>query len=331
MAVVTVAVDAMGGDRAPAEIIAGVRAAVVPGTLEVVLVGDERLIRDGLGSEPHAGITIRHAGELITFEDDPVTAVRAKSDASLVVTIRGVKEGWANAAVSAGATGAMLAASLFSLRRIPGVIRPGLAAVLPGALGPVTLLDCGASVDSRPQQLSQYAHMGLALARDVLGVANPTVGLLSVGEEPGKGDARTREAYADLDADPALPFIGNVEGRDIMVHRSDIVVCDGFAGNIALKAIEGAGKYFFSSLRDKLGKSARGKLGGLLIGKPARTLRARLDPETYGGAYLLGVQGVVVVAHGSSSRVAIANACRYAAAGVRAGVCDHIEEAMRRR
>jgi glycerol-3-phosphate acyltransferase PlsX len=210
--VVTVALDAMGGDRGPAEVVAGAALAARPGVLEIVLVGDERTLAAALDGGPPPGVTTRHAGEVIGFDEEPAAAVRAKPDASMVVTARAVGEGWAQAAVSAGSTGAMLAASLFAMRRERGVIRPCLAAVLPGLHGPVTLVDAGATVDCRPEQLVQFAQMGTTLAEDVLGVQAPTCGLLTVGEEPGKGNALARETYELLVDTPGLRFLRNVEG-----------------------------------------------------------------------------------------------------------------------
>jgi glycerol-3-phosphate acyltransferase PlsX len=322
--VVTVALDAMGGDRGPAEVAAGAALAAQPGVLEVVLVGDERRLAGALRGAPPPGVSIRHATEVIGFDEEPAAAVRGKPDASMVVTARGVSEGWAQAAVSAGSTGAMLAASLFAMRRQRGVIRPCLAAVLPGAKGPVTLVDAGATVDCRPEQLVQFAQMGTTLAEDVLGVAAPTCGLLTVGEEPGKGNALARETYELLVSAPGLRFLRNVEGRDVFSGVVDVVVTDGFTGNVALKTAEGTAKFVLGAVRDAATESWRGKAGGLLLSPTVRRLRRRLDPETYGGAYLLGLSGVAVIAHGSSSRVAIANACRYAAEGVRHDVVAHV-------
>ena len=192
MGVVTIALDAMGGDRAPSEICMGARDAVVPGRLEIVLVGDAPTVRAEYGGELPAGVTLRHAPEQIAFNEEPAGAVRSKPESSIVVAASAVREGWAHAAVSAGSTGALLAASTFSMRRIPGVLRPGLAAVLPAVGGPITLIDAGANVDPRPEMLVQFAHMGACFAEDVLGCKAPRVGLLSIGEEPGKGNQLTK-------------------------------------------------------------------------------------------------------------------------------------------
>ena len=324
MAAVTLALDAMGGDNAPAEICAGARAAAIPGELEIVLVGDEGLIRAALGGDPPPGITIRHTEIVIDASEEPAAAVRSKPEASIVVTCGAVRDGWAQAAVSAGSTGAMLTASLFAMRRISGVIRPGLAAVMPARNGPLTLLDVGATADGKPEMLVQFAHMGSCFAEDVLGVANPTCGLLTIGEEPGKGNQLAREAYELLEAEPGLRFRGNVEGRDVLADKVNVIVTDGFTGNVALKAAEGTAREVMTAVRVAAMSSVRGRLGGFLLRPAVRGVRTRMDPETYGGAFLLGLAGIAVVAHGSSSRIAIANACRLAAEGIRHDVCAHV-------
>jgi glycerol-3-phosphate acyltransferase PlsX len=321
---VTVALDAMGGDRAPAEIVAGAVAAARPGELEVVLVGREPAIRTALEGDPPPGVSIRHSDAAIDFDEEAASAVRAKPDASLVVAAAGVRDGWAQAAVSAGSTGAMLAASLFAMRRIPGVIRPGLATVLPGASGPITLIDSGANADCKPEMLVQFAHMGACFGEDVLGVREPRVGLLTIGEERGKGNELARDAQVLLAAEPDLRFIGNIEGRDLLGDRVDVVVTDGFTGNVALKTVEGTAREVFKLFRSAADSSWRARIGGLLLRPAVRTLGVHMDPETYGGGFLLGLQGIAVVAHGSSSRTAIANAVRMAADGVSHGVCTHV-------
>ena len=330
MTAVTVALDAMGGDRAPAEICAGAVAAVAEGQLEIVLVGDEATIVRALGGSLPAGVTIRHAPDVIDFDEEPAAAVRAKPESSIAVAAGAVRDGWAQAAVSAGSTGAMLAASLFAMRRVPGVIRPGLASVLPSAGGPLTLLDCGANSDCKPEMLVQFAHMGLCFAEDVLGVRDPTCGLLTIGEEPGKGNQLAKEAYDLLAAAPNLRFIGNVEGRDLLSDRVNVIVTDGFTGNVALKTAEGTAREMAKQIRAAAKTSPLSLLGALLMRGAIRQVRTRMDPETYGGAFLLGLAGISVVAHGSSSRVAIANACRMASAGVSHDICGHVATRLRR-
>jgi glycerol-3-phosphate acyltransferase PlsX len=229
--------------------------------------------------------------------------------------------------VSAGNTGAVLAASLMHVRRLPGVLRPGIAVMIPGREGPTVLIDSGANADARPEHLVQFGHMGTVFAEEVLGVRDPSVRLLSIGEEPEKGNQLTLEAHALLE-ESGLRFEGNLEGRALLEGVADVVVCDGFTGNVALKTLEGTIRSVLGALRDEIRSSATGRIGGLLIRPAARGLRARLDPETYGGGYLLGLRGLVVIAHGSSSRVAIANATRMAARGVEHRLVEHLSERL---
>jgi phosphate acyltransferase len=209
----------------------------------------------------------------------------------------------------------MLAASLLHIRRLPGVMRPGIAIVIPARRGPTVLIDAGATADARPEHLVQFAHMGVVFAEEILEVRDPSVRLLSIGEEPEKGNQLALEAHQLLEA-ADVRFDGNTEGRTLLEGDTDVVVCDGFTGNVALKTLEGTIRSILEALRGEIRSSTRGRIGGLLIRPAARGLRARLDPETTGGGYLLGLRGLVVIAHGSSSRVAIANATRMAARGV---------------
>jgi len=315
---IRVALDALGGDRAPEEIVAGA-AAAASSEIEPVLYGPPGLDTHGLG--------LVEAGASIDMDEHPVEAVRAKPDSSLVRAVRAVADGDADVVVSAGSTGAMLAASLLHIRRLPGVHRPGIAVVIPARRGPSVLIDAGANADARPEHLLQFAHMGTVFAEEILGVADPEVRLLSIGEEDEKGNQLTLEAH-ELLSGSRLRFAGNTESRRLLEGGADVVVADGFTGNIALKALEGTIQSLLESLRRELGLSLRGKLGGLIIRPAARRLRERLDPETYGGAYLLGLNGLVVIAHGSSSRVAIANAVRLAALGVEHRVVERLAERL---
>ena len=296
----------MGGDRAPVEIVAGAQLAAADG-IEVVLVGPRGLDTGGL--------ELVEAPDTIAMDEKPAEAVRAKPDASLVVACRAVADRRADAVVSAGNTGAMLAAGLLHLRRLPNVLRPAIAVPIPAANGPSVLLDSGANADARPEHLLQFGHMGAVFAEEVLGIARPEVRLLSIGEEAEKGNQLTLEAHALL-AESGLRFAGNAESRDLLAGAADVVVCDGFTGNVALKLLEGTIRTLLDALRAEIAATPRGKLGGLLIRPAAARLRTRLDPDTYGGAYLLGLRGLAVIAHGNSSRVAIANAIRLAARGV---------------
>jgi glycerol-3-phosphate acyltransferase PlsX len=301
-----IAVDAMGGDRGPAEIVAGALEARSDG-IEIVIVGDPSIDTQGLELQP--------ASDVIDMHEKPAEAVRAKPDSSLVASVRAVAEGTADAVVSAGNTGAVLAAGLLELRRLPGVMRPAIAVPIPAQRGPSVLLDAGANADARPEHLLQFATMGSVFAEEILEVTNPEVRLLSIGEEPEKGNQLVLEAHELLRASD-LNFKGNTEGRDLLRGAADVVVTDGFTGNVTLKLLEGTILTILDAFRAEITATPTGKLGGLLIRPAARRLRHRLDPDTFGGAYLLGLRGLAVVAHGNSSRTAIANAIRLAARGV---------------
>jgi glycerol-3-phosphate acyltransferase PlsX len=319
--VTRVAVDALGGDRAPGEVVAGALEAR-SSTITPVLVGPRGIDTGGL--------ELVEAPTAIAMDEKPGEAVRAKRDSSLVTACRLVREGQANAAVSAGNTGAMLAAGLLEIRRLPGVNRPAIAVVLPAKRGPSVLIDAGANADARAEHLRQFAHMGSVFAQEILGAGRPEVRLLSIGEEPEKGNQLTLEAH-ELLAREALNFAGNTESRSLLEGAADVVVCDGFTGNVVLKALEGTIRSVLTAMREEITASRRGKLGGLLIRPAARGLRRRLDPDTYGGAYLLGLRGLAVIAHGNSGRTAIANAIRLAARGVEHEVVARLEERLSER
>lgn len=314
---IRVAVDAMGGDRGPEEIVAGAVDAASD-TVRPVIVGHRGLDTSGL--------ELIEAADVIGMDEKPTEAVRAKPNSSLVVACRAVGEGKADAVVSAGNTGAMLAACLLELRRIPGVRRPAIAVTIPARRGPSILLDSGANADARPEDLVQFAHMGAVFAEEILGVANPEIRLLSIGEEPEKGNQLALEAHQLLASSIDLNFAGNAEGHDLLSGAADVVVTDGFTGNVALKVTEGTIKALLEGLREEITATGVGKLGGLLIRPAARRLRERLDPDTYGGAYLLGLRGLAVIAHGNSSRRAISNAIRLAARGVENDVVGRLTE-----
>jgi phosphate acyltransferase len=321
MAIVRVAVDAMGGDRAPEEVVAGAHEAASAGLAPVLFGQRERLA-------PLAeGLEIVHAEHVVAMDEKPADAVREKRESSLFLACRAVAEGRAAAVVSAGNTGAALAAGLVELRRLPAVHRPAIAVPIPAVGGPSILIDAGANADARPEHLVQFGEMGTVFAHEILGIAEPETALLSIGEEPEKGNRLIREAHVQLAAS-GLRFRGNVEGRDLLAKEADVVVCDGFTGNMALKLLEGTIRATLELFRAEVTASLRGKLGGLLIRPAARALRERLDPDTYGGAYLLGLRGLVVIAHGNSSRTAIANAIRYAARGVESRVVERLEERL---
>jgi glycerol-3-phosphate acyltransferase PlsX len=301
-----IALDAMGGDRGPEAVIEGALAAREDG-IEPVIFGSARLDAKGLPLVPTT--------QVVAMDEKPADAFRAKSDSSLVRAVKAVADGEADAVVSAGNTGAMLASGLVLLRRVPGVRRPAIAVPIPARKGPSVLIDAGANADCRAEHLLQFATMGAVFAEEMLGVARPQVRLLSIGEEPEKGNQLALEAHALLAASD-LDFRGNAEGRDVLEGAADVLVTDGFTGNVALKAVEGTIRTLLDALREEITASTTGTLGGLLIRPAARRLRKRLDPDTYGGAYLLGLRGLVVIAHGNSSSTAIANAIRLAARGV---------------
>ena len=321
---VRVAVDAMGGDRAPDEIIAGARAARAEG-IEPILFGSKEVV------QPLApDLEVVHAPQVVGMHEKPADAAREKRDSSLFAACRAVGRGEADVVISAGNTGAMLAAGLLEIGRLPEVSRPAIAAPIPARRGPSILIDAGANADARPEHLLQFAHMGTIFAEEIIGIRGPTVGLLSIGEEPEKGNRLTRESHRLLSAD-GIRFVGNVEGRLLLEGAADVVVCDGFTGNMSLKVLEGTIRTVLESLREEIVASRRGKVGGLMVRPAFRGLRRRLDPDTYGGGYLLGLKGLAVVAHGNSSRPAIVSAIQLGARGVTAGVVGRMAERLESR
>jgi glycerol-3-phosphate acyltransferase PlsX len=323
---VSVAVDAMGGDRAPGEIVAGAVAALRPG-LRILLCGPIDEIREELArhGSPEA-IEAVDAPETIDFHDEPA-AVRRRPRSSLVVPCTLVREGRAGAALSAGHTGAMLAASLLHMGRIRGVHRPGIAVVLPAKDGPTVLIDAGANAECKPENLLHFGVMGSLFAERVLRVPSPKVGLLSIGEEATKGSPLTLEAH-ELLARAPINFAGNCEGRDALRSEFDVIVADGFSGNVMLKSLEGAGSVLFSAMREAAMSSLRSKVGALLLRPALQGVREHYDPERVGGAYLLGVRGLSVIAHGSSSRRAIVNAIALAARGIEEDVIGRMQDGI---
>jgi glycerol-3-phosphate acyltransferase PlsX len=314
-----IAVDAMGGDRAPGEIVAGAIEAATRG-IPITLVGDTARLEpllDGADSS----LEIVHATEVIDMADDPAAALREKKDASISVAARLVAEGAAAGMVSAGSTGAAIAAAAFIIGRVPGVSRPGLATLMPGEK---VVLDSGANVNCRADQLAQFAVMGAALASSHLHIENPKVGLLNIGEESGKGRDVDREAQALLTELPGVNFIGNVEGHDLATQSADVIVTDGFTGNVFLKTAEGAAHMVQRMLMEIVMGNPAYQDALAALAPALGEFRQRLDPETTGGAHLLGIKGVVVIAHGSSSRVAAVNAIEMAAEGADDGLPSKI-------
>ncbi len=307
-----IAVDAMGGDFAPREIIKGALQAAAEYGIEVILVGDEAQINAELAGNNSSGmVSVVHASEVISMGEHPAVAVRRKKNSSIVRATRLVKEGEADAVVSAGSTGAAMASALLNMGRIKGIDRPAIAGVLPNEKGYTVLLDVGANVDCKPQHLLQFGIMGYQYAKKILGNTSPRVGLLSNGEEDTKGNETTLAAFPLLKG-AGINFIGNVEGRDIFEGTADVVVCDGFAGNVVLKAGEGMARMLLKMMKEEIAKSLLAKMGTLMAGPALKCLQKRLDYAEYGGAPLLGVNGVSVICHGSSRAKALKNAIRVA-------------------
>ena len=312
---ITVAVDANGADLGPAEVAAGAAIAAERGT-RVLLFGPA----EEIGPTP-PGVEVVDAPRSIAKAPDPALAVRSTPDASIVLATKAVAEGRADALVSGGSTGAALAAGLFNIRRAKGIYRPALALPMPVPGAPVLLLDVGASVEVRPEHLVQYAFMGAAFAQAVLGVPSPRVALLSNGEEPGKGTPDVVAAHQRLAAaGDRINFVGNVEGTQVTEGVADVVVTDGFTGNVMLKLMEGVSSKLMRSIRDVAMQTRRGRLGGLLLRRPLRSLRETIDPELAGGAYMLGLRRTGVVAHGRFTRTGFARAIEVAERGVREDV-----------
>ncbi|MCG8362140.1 MAG: phosphate acyltransferase PlsX [Pseudanabaenales cyanobacterium] len=323
-----IAIDAMGGDYAPAEIVTGAIRAKAELGLEVLLVGDPQQIQASI-SQPEnlRQIEIVPSEGIVEMHEEPLSAIRRKPKASINVAMDLVKRKQADAVVSAGHSGAAMAAALLRLGRLKGIDRPAIGAVFPTVVASksVLILDVGANVDCRPKFLEQFAVMGTIYSRYVLGIEDPKVGLLNIGEEPSKGNdlaVRTHQALVD---NPLIPFIGNAEGRDVLSGDFDVVVCDGFVGNVLLKFAEAVGEAALQILREELPQGIRGKLGTALLRKNLRRIKQRVDHAEHGGGLLLGVAGVAVISHGSSQAPSIFNAIRLAKEAVDNGVLEQIQ------
>jgi phosphate acyltransferase len=325
-----IAVDAMGGDNAPAEIVRGALRAANEHGISVTLVGRAEAVEAELRAAGGAGggaIAVVDAREVIEMGEHPANAVRAKRNSSVVSSCALVAAGEARAVVSAGNSGAMLAAALFTIKRIPGIARPAIGASFPSDAGQTFILDVGANTDCKPEWLAQFAVMGNVYARTMLGIERPRIALLSNGEEAEKGSELVQASYPLLAALP-IHFVGNVEGKDIFRGGCDVVVTDGFTGNIALKVAEGVGDFLFASISREARKTIGGKVGGALLKPKLRPLRDRVDYRKTGGALLLGVGGEVVIAHGRSDAEATMNAIRVAARAADRGVSHVITSAV---
>jgi len=329
---VKIAVDAMGGDYAPEQIVFGAVRAAKKYKCEIVLVGDEPRIREVLSRETgweKLGITIHHTTEVIGMDEHPARAVKNKKDASVVVATRLVKDGECDAVLSAGSTGAAVVAAQNILKRIRGIGRPTIATPMPTSKGVTLLLDSGANVDSKPVHLVQSGLMGSIYAEYVFGIKNPRVGLLNIGEEETKGNEQAKETYALLKEMHTINFGGNAEGRDVPKGNFDVVICDGFVGNVVLKFAEGLAKTIMKLIKEAIKDGGiLAKLGALLLMPTLKKLGKRLDASEYGGAPLLGVNGVCIISHGSSNAKSICSAIGVANDYVNGNVMEHIQEAL---
>ena len=324
-----IVLDAMGGDHAPPVAVEGGVWAAREYGIEVILVGQEDDVRRELARHDTSGLSlpIVHASQVIEMEEHPAAAVKAKKDSSMVVGMDLVKRGQADAFVSAGNTGGVMAAALFRLGRIRGVRRPALSTVYPTTTGLCFMLDVGANTDCRPEYLLQFGYMGAAYAERVLGIANPRVGIVSNGEEEAKGSNLVQEAHQLLKKS-GLNFIGNVEGKDIPAGMADVVVTDGFTGNVIAKLSEGLAAALLGIIKEEVKRNPLATVGALLSKPAFDQVRKRLDYAEFGGAPLLGVDGVVIVAHGRSSAKAIKNAVRVAKQAVGGGMLAAIKESL---
>jgi phosphate acyltransferase len=326
--VITIAVDAMGGDDAPRSVLEGVAMAVsVDPALHVLLVGPDDVVKPFC--EDHERVEPVVATEVIGMDEHPAAAVRTKRDSSVVVGCRLVKDGRADGFFSTGNTGATMAAATLVIGRIPGVRRPAIATVIPTAGAPCVLLDVGANADCRPEDLAQFASMGAVYARTTLGVAEPRVALLNIGEEPSKGSRLAQEAHV-LMKERTAGFIGNVEGRDVPAGAADVIVTDGFTGNVVLKLMEGMSRQLLAEFKTTLTSSPINRVAAAALRPSLEALRDRVDPDIHGAAPLLGVAGLTLIGHGSSSPRAIASALRVGAVAGRGRLVQRVAEALAR-
>lgn len=324
-----IAVDAMGGDHGPAVVVEGAVRAVREAGASIILVGDQAVVEREVARLGAGGLDleIRHASQVVGMAEAPSQALRRKRDSSLRVAAELVRDGKAAAFISAGNTGAAMAIAMFVIGVLRGIDRPAIAAVLPNLRRYTVLLDVGANVAPKPWHLFQYALMGHVYARDILGIDRPRVGLLSVGEEEGKGNDLTREAY-ELLKESRLNFVGNCEGRDIYNGNCDVVVTDGFTGNVALKISESLAEMLGAMIREELTRDLRSRLGAALATPAFARFRRRVDYTEMGGAPLLGIDGAAVICHGASPVKAIKNAVRVAGEWAKAGLNEHIRAAL---
>ncbi len=308
------AIDGMGGDHAPAEAVKGAVEAVKEFGVKITITGPEELLQKELAKYDYdrSAIEILNATEVVSLEEAPVLAIRRKKDSSLRRAIELVKDGTCDGIISAGSTGALMAGGLFIIGRMPGIDRPALAPIMPGQKGRFMVIDVGANTDCKPVNLHQFAHMGKVYFESILGFVKPKVGLINIGAEAEKGNELTRAAYELLAKDPDLNFVGNIEPRDAIRGDVQVLVADGFVGNTILKTFEGTVKVMLELIKGSLMKSGRGKLGGALIKPALKDLMKQYDYRETGGSAFLGLNGIVVKAHGSSDALAFKNAIRQA-------------------
>lgn len=310
-----IVVDGMGGDRGPAEVVKGIMLALdeMP-SVQITVVGKEEILNNILEKHKYdkTRLTVVNAEEVIEMTDDPVAAVRKKKNSSMNVALELVKNGEGDAFVSAGNTGALISASQLKLRRIKGILRPAIATVFPAKGKNMVLMDVGANADTKPEFINQFALIGSKFAEEILHVKNPTTALLNIGSEEGKGNEIARDAYELLRENKNIHFIGNIESRDMMSGKVDVVVTDGFTGNMVLKTSEGVAKYIFECLKDEIKGSILAKIGIFFMLPVLKKLKKRLDSSEYGGALFLGLNGVSIKAHGNSNANGIKNAIRVA-------------------
>ncbi len=324
-----IALDAMGSDRAPVSEVHGAVVATKSSGIEVILVGDQDELKPALGSYRNPQrVSIVHASEAITTHESPVVALRRKKDASLLVALRLVKAGEADAFVSAGSTGAVMVGARTVLGPIPGVARPAICQILPTLKKPVLALDLGANVDCTARQLCEFAEMGMVYSKRMLGIEEPRVGLLNIGEEVAKGNEVARMVHRNLSAVEHINFIGNVEPSAMYQGVADVVICDGFVGNLVLKTSEATARLVGSLLKRELKASLLSRLGALGSLRAFRRLKKDLDPNEYPGAPLLGVDGVAIILHGSCRARAVVNAIQGASLAVKVGLNEHIREGI---
>lgn len=326
---IRIAVDAMGGDFAPLEIVKGAVQAAKEYNIAIQLVGNESQIKEELAKYDTTGldIGITHTDEVIEMGESPAKALRTKKKASIILTVDSVAKGESQGLVAAGSTGAAMAASLFGLGRLPGIKRPVICCTMPTIKQPIAMLDGGANTDCEPEMLYEFAIMGKIFAELILGYKNPKVGLMNIGEEEGKGNELAKNTFNLLnEKKESFNFIGNVEGRDIFTGDCHVIVCDGFVGNVALKTGEGALKMMSKLIKEEIKSSFLNMILGVLSAKIFGGIKKRLDYEKIGGALLLGVKGVSVIAHGSSKAYAVKNAIRVAKEAVEKNVNEKIVE-----